>query len=404
MANAYRQIFTAPGSIAFSSTGFLARMPMSMISIGLMTMFAVKGESYSDAGYIAASYVLSNAFLAPQISRLADLYGQARIAWPATIISVISLCILLTLAQYNAPLYLLIFAAIMTGFMPSFGSFVRTRWSKIYGGSGLLRAAFAFESIMDEIIFMVGPIIAIMLTNHFFPAAGPLSAGLIMLIGCFLFTSQKATEPKPYGRQAQKTSSVIRLRSIQLLAILLFFVGTIFGTAEITDVALAKSLNQAAYTPLPLVFYAFGSFIAGITYGALPIKMALSRQLLWSVLITLLTTIPMLLVRDLWDLSIVLFIAGATCSPTIIISMSLVESIVPIEKLTEGMSWAITGLATGVAAGAAFSGQLIDYFEPVSGFYIAVLGGFFALILTFFGQKHFTPKTVLKNISIAPDL
>lgn len=395
MANAYRQIFKSRESVAFSATGFIARMPMAMISIGIITMFAVQGDSYSNAGYVAASYVLANAILSPQISRLADRYGQARIARPATLISVASLCLLLIAAHYKAPLYVLIITAIMTGFMPSFGSFVRTRWSKIYSGSPLLRSAFAFESIIDEIIFMVGPIIAIVLTDHLFPAAGPLAAGIIMIIGCFLFTAQKKSEPKPYGAENINSTSVIRLFPIQLLALLLFCIGTIFGTAEITDVALAKSLGQSNYTPIPLVAYAFGSFIAGITYGSLSIRMALSRQLAWSVLITLLTTLPMLLVSDLWDLTIVLFIAGATCSPTIIISMSLVETIVPAHKLTEGMSWAITGLATGVAAGAAFSGQLIDRFDPESGFYIAVIGAFFALILTFFGQKSLISKTTL---------
>lgn len=399
MANAYREIFRAPGAVAFSLTGLLARAPISMISIGLMTMFAAKGDSYGNAGYVAASYVLANAIITPQISRLADRYGQAKVARPATLISVTSLCCLLLAAHYGAPLYVLIFAAVMTGFMPSFGSFVRTRWSKLYRGSPLLRSAFAYESIVDELIFMVGPIIAIELTTRFFPSAGPLAAAIILLVGCWFFTAQKSTEPVAHGNNTNGSSSVIRLFSIQILAVMLFCIGTIFGTAEITAVALARSLGQSAFTALPLVAYALGSFIAGIVYGALPTRMALPRQLLLSVVIAAITTLPLLLVSDLWSLTIVLFIAGAACSPTIIICMSLVETIVPAEKLTEGMSWAITGMAVGVATGAALSGQLIDAFKPESGFYVSMVGGGVALLIALVGQKYLKPKTIIHDLT-----
>ncbi|EJF89255.1 MFS transporter [Bartonella tamiae] len=399
MANAYREIFKAPGAIAFSTTGFIARAPISMISIGLMTMFAARGDSYGNAGYVAASYVLANAIITPQISRLADRYGQARVARPATLISVASLCGLLIASHYGAPLYVLIFTAIMTGFMPSFGSFVRTRWSNLYRGSPLLRSAFAYESIVDELIFMVGPIIAIELTTRFFPSAGPLAAAIILLIGCWLFTSQKTTEPTPHPEKIEGSTSVIRLFSIQILAIMLFCIGTIFGTAEITAVALAKSLDLSHYTALPLVAYALGSFIAGITYGALQTSMPLQKQLLISVTIAAITTLPLLLVIDLWSLTIVLFIAGAACSPTIIICMSLVENIVPNEKLTEGMSWAITGMAVGVAAGAAMSGQLIDTYKPESGFYISMIGGFLAFLIALIGQHYLKPKTLMRELN-----
>ena len=393
MANIYRELFKKPGTVAFSVTGVFARIPISMISIGIMTMFAIEGLDYATAGLVSASYVLANAIITPQISKLADEYGQARVARPALLISFLSLCGLLIAAHYKAPLFILIIAAILIGFMPSFGSFVRTRWSQLYHGSPLLRSAFAYESIVDELIFMVGPIIAIELTNHLFPAAGPLAAGLIMLVAGLIFTLQKSTEPVAHGKRQKGSTSVIRLFSIELLTVIMFCVGTIFGTAEISAVAIGKSLQQSNYTALPLVLYAAGSFIAGIVYGALPARMTLSKQLLVATIVAAVTTLPLLLVTNLWNLSIVLLIAGAACSPTIIIAMSLIDTIVPPEKLTEGMSWGITGMAMGVAAGAAISGKLIDAFNPESGFYVSIVGGFLALILTVFGQKYLKPKT-----------
>ena len=38
LLSAYREIFAAPGSVAFSAAGFVARLPIAMIGIGIVTM------------------------------------------------------------------------------------------------------------------------------------------------------------------------------------------------------------------------------------------------------------------------------------------------------------------------------------------------------------------------------
>ena len=40
MANPYREIFRAPGSLAFCAAGLIARMPISMTGIGIITLLA----------------------------------------------------------------------------------------------------------------------------------------------------------------------------------------------------------------------------------------------------------------------------------------------------------------------------------------------------------------------------
>jgi predicted MFS family arabinose efflux permease len=55
--------------------------------------------------------------------------------------------------------------------------------------------------------------------------------------------------------------------------------------------------------------------------------------------------------------------------------MALVEKSVPASRLTEGMTWLITGLSIGVAIGAASSGWMIDHFGAASGFWVALAAG-----------------------------
>ena len=79
MFHAYRQLFTAPGSAGFVLAGLLARLPLSMTGIGLITMLSQVHGGYGLAGSVAAVFALATAFCAPQVSRWVDRYSQGRV-------------------------------------------------------------------------------------------------------------------------------------------------------------------------------------------------------------------------------------------------------------------------------------------------------------------------------------
>ena len=79
MANPYRQIFKAPGSKGFAAAGFFARLPIAMAPIGIVAMLSQTHGEYWLAGAVSATFALTNAFVAPQISRLVDRRGQSAI-------------------------------------------------------------------------------------------------------------------------------------------------------------------------------------------------------------------------------------------------------------------------------------------------------------------------------------
>ncbi|MFM4803793.1 hypothetical protein [Aeromonas bivalvium] len=80
MTNPYRTLFTAPGSKGFALAGLLARLPLPMTGIGIITMLAQLRGSYALAGAVSAAFVLTYALLSPQISLLVDRLGQGRVA------------------------------------------------------------------------------------------------------------------------------------------------------------------------------------------------------------------------------------------------------------------------------------------------------------------------------------
>lgn len=387
MTNSYKKIFQAPGAIGFSLTGFIARMPNAMVFISLTLILTASGFSYSKASYITATYIIASAIISPQTARLADLYGQRKIVAVCATLASIGLCGLLIASQVGAPLWALIVLAVVASPAPNFGALVRTRWSRLYAGNYSLRSAFAFEALVDETVFMVGPVLAIAFTTNINITAGLIAAIGFLILGSTSFIMQRSTEPAVKLHPERGQQSVLRHSGILVISIILFIFGIIYGAAELSTIAYAKEIGKESYASIPIVIYAIASFITGFTYGARHISLSLPKQFLLVLGLAALTSLPFLYIINLTTLCIALFCSGATCAPTLIIATSLVEKIVPEKQLTEGISWTTTGLNLGTSLGYMLTSYIIDANGASSGFRAAIIAGFLAFIVTLFAFK-----------------
>ncbi|MCX4516241.1 MFS transporter [Streptomyces anulatus] len=382
MANPYGVLFRTPGSRAFTAAGFVARMPLAMAGIGIIAMVSQMRGDYGLAGAVSATFTLSMALCGPRISRAVDRRGQSRVLPPVAGLSVMALGALLLCARYDAPAWTLFGCAAVAGAMPNMAAMVRARWTHALKGSDRLHTAYSLESVVDELTFVVGPALSVALCTALFPEAGPLVAGVLLVLGVLMFVPQKRTEP-PVARPTDghpPTGSAIRSGALRLLALTLVAGGAIVGTVDVVSVSFAEQQGSPAGAGIVLSVYAAGSAVAGLVFGALRLRTPLPRLLVLGTAGTALTTLPLLLVGDLVTLSAAVFLPGLFFAPTMIVVMGLVERTVPPAVLTEGMTWAITGLSVGVASGAAVSGAIVDRFGPGGGFVVAVAAGATALL------------------------
>ncbi|KKB13560.1 MFS transporter [Devosia geojensis] len=386
MSNPYSEIFRAPGAKGFASAGFLARLPLAMTTMGIVAMLSQTHGEYWLAGAVAATFALTNAFVAPQISRLVDRFGQSRVLVPATTLAVAAFVALLVATYLRWPNWTLFASAVLAGSLPSMPAMVRARWTEIYRDTPLLRTAFAFESVADELVYIVGSVMSVGLSVTLFPEAGVLISTVSLAIGSTLFVMQKSTEPRIQPVARRQGRSAIFLRPVQIVTLTLIAVGTIFGTAEVTVIALTEAWGTPASASLVLGSYAVGSFIVGLVYGALKLTMPLARQFLIAVAIVAATTIPLLFIPNVPLLALLLLLSGVAISPTFITAFGLVEELVPAGKLTEGMTWVITGIAIGMAIGSFTSGWVVDQYGAASGFWVSVAAGGIAFLVALLGQ------------------
>ncbi|MDR2298702.1 MAG: MFS transporter [Comamonas sp.] len=376
MFHAYRSLFTAPGSAGFVMAGLLARLPLSMTGIGLITMLSQQRGAYTLAGMASACFALSIAVLAPRISALVDRHGQSRVLPFAAACSALSMLALLACAHWQGPDWLLLVLAAMAGSLPSMPAMVRARWTAIYSGTPQLKTAFALEGVLDDMAFIVGPPLSVGLSMWLFPEAGPLAAALFLIVGVGLFVMQRDTEPpvSPHAR-TESAPSMLRQPVVRTLALFMLAQGIIVGVIDVASVAFATAQGQPGMASVVLSFYALGSCAMGLVFGTLQLKMPLSRQIVWVGASVAISALPLLLASNLTALTMAVLLAGITFGPTITVAMALVEQQVPSHRLTEGMTWLLTGLATGVALGAAIAGWLIDHWGAQRSFVLTLVAG-----------------------------
>ncbi|MEB8343135.1 MFS transporter [Streptomyces endophyticus] len=389
MPSPYRAIFAPPGTKSFSAAGLLGRMPLSMMGIGIVTMVSQLTGRYGLAGALSATVALSAALIGPQISRLVDRHGQRRVLRPATLISLVAVTGLLLCAKYTAPDWTLFACAALVGCVPSVGSMIRSRWAALYGDvPRQLHTAYSFESVLDEVCFVFGPIISIGLSTVWFPEAGPLLAGCFLAVGVFWLTSQRATEPIPHPREQHSRGSALRARGLQVLVATFVATGAIFGSIDVVTVAYAEDLGHKSMASVVLAVYATGSCLAGALFGLLHFKGAPAPRWLVGVVTMAVSMIPLQLVGNLPLLAVALFVAGLSVAPTMITTMALVEQHVPRAKLTEGMTWVSTGLMVGVALGSSVAGWVIDAAGADTGYAVPGVSGAVAVLVGLLGYRR----------------
>jgi len=382
MATPYRELFDTPGTRALALAGLIARVPLPMTGIGIITLLSAVKGSYALAGAVSAVFVFTYAVVSPQVSRLVDQHGQGRVLPLATAISIAGLLLLAVSTFAQAPDWMLFAGALLAGCMPSVSAMVRARWTALHRGRPQLQTAFALETVFDELSFIAGPPIAVALSIGLLPQAGVLAAAVLLAVGVAALMVQRGTEPavenNALARGRQR--SMITLPGVRWLVLLMLAMGLIVGTIDITSVAFTASLGQPAAASLVLSAYALGSCAAGLLFGARVFPFPLHRLLLWGGVATALTTLPLLYVAAVVPLALAVLVAGLFFAPTMIVAMSLVERQVPAHRVTEGMTWLLAGLNVGVAAGAASAGQAVDRMGPSAGFVVALCAGGLVLI------------------------
>lgn len=371
----YRTVLSTPGAWGFFLPGMLARFPLGMTGVSILLFVSETRGDYGTAGALSAVFAVGYAVAAPQLARVADRVGQRQVLFCCSVLCAVSggAFVASTLSDAT-PLWVLFVTAALTGAAtPAIGSMVRARWSGLLDGSSLKGTAFALESLVDELVFIVGPVLATSLVVVS-PAAGLVSALVLVCGGSALLSLSRRTEPQ--RRPADKAGkSALFLGPVAVVAALNLCFGAMGGSIDMATVAFSGEEQQPWMAGVLLGINAIGSSVAGVVYGSRDWSAPLPRILWVSTLIMAVGLLPMLMVHTFVGAGLVLLLAGSTSCPAMIVAMMLVVDGVPASRRTEALAWQATALWLGVSVGSSVSGHFADSRGAQAAYAVAVLCG-----------------------------
>ena len=409
----YGNILAVKQAHLFDIGCFLMRIYMYMGTLGVVSMLTLSGHSAFFSGTVSSTLAISTFFIAPRTGKFMDEKGQHRVILITSIIAMTGAILLLTTVALGLPSGIMYVAAFLMGFVPSAPAIARTRWTyliesgKLKNFSTSLKSVYSYEGVIEDCSFMIGPALAIALSNTFFPTAGILLGCLSFTVGSFiLLVLARDTEPQVNWKRAAEggeeagsnadasadaatsakkhRSALVELPIVRVLFSLALLVGLIFGAFDTTTITFAQSIGQPGVASLGVSVSSFASMCSSLTFGMLVLKAPLNKQLLGAAIaigagymgMGFITSVPMFFFISV--------LGAALYAPFFITANSFCEQAVPANRLTESLTWITAGSTCGLAIGPTASGALIDAFGPTAGFYLGSVACVCVIALAFF--------------------
>lgn len=390
----YRELSNSKGVFRLLGAQLLARFPAGMLSLVLLLHMEHIFHNYTSGGIMLATLCIGQAAAGPVTTRWMGKWGMRPVLTTTTIICVICL-LLVAYAPFNLLGYTVI--AVLLGFtIPPIAPAVRTIFPKLVPGK-LLNGLYSLDASVQEIIWAIGPVIAVFVAISFSPSIALTVAAALMVLGGIWFISSPELGQVKLPPARRKIGAVFTRRSVGLAVALGFLYLIAFAAFEAGVVSIFG--HESFDGGFILGINAFGSFVGGMLVG----HRALNRWALPTrMLVVFVGFLLCLISLETWWLTAIAFIGGLGAAPTFAGLSSLISSTVKFSETAEAFGWSNTGQLIGAAIGSALAGISIDAIGARGAFVVAGVAMGCA-ILTALIWRNIVPDLRGKDASPIPD-
>jgi predicted MFS family arabinose efflux permease len=374
-----RSVLGTPAAGRLFATSILARVPLAAIGVVVILRTRELTGSYAAGGAAAAVGALATGLSQPLLGRLVDRLGQARVLLPGAVVAAAALTAF-ALLPAGVPLGAILATTLLAGVAtPPLGAATRTLLPAVMPDAERLRAAYALESSALEITYVVGPLVLAGALATWSTAAAAFASAALLLGGTIAFLATPASRawrpvaapPAGHGRLG-----ALRSPGVRTLLVLLALMGLTFGAIEVAVPAAAEHAgHRSAAGPL-LSLWGLGSMLGGL------LAMRLYRPVAPVARLTATTCAlaagHLLLVPAAGEplvLGGLLLLAGLSIAPSFAAAFGLTDGLAPAGAVTEAFAWLGTGVAAGLAAGAALGGWAVEARGAEAALAVAGLAG-----------------------------
>jgi MFS family permease len=369
----YRDFFRQPDVTSLVAVALLARMPIGMIGLSMLMFLREAFGTFALAGSAVGIYFVAMAIAAPIQGRLIDRVGPRMPLIVTGIVQPLAMIAMVVFVKAGLGYAFVATAAGVAGaFQAPITVLTRTLWRYRFTSEADRRRAFAIDAVMIEINFTLGPAIIALVLAVAHPTAAYLLAIVASVCAFALFMASPAL--KYFRREPHADRHMLGpLTEPRLLAVFVatFGLTTGFGLMEVGYPGFATALALPALGGVLLSVNSLGSAIGGGIFGGMNLRASVERQFAATLG---LMAIPLFLhaaVDGPVAFGFVAFIAGFLIAPSITSQSVLVTRLAPSHYATEAFTWSSTFIVTGLGAGMALGGLLVETAGPKSPFVAA---------------------------------
>jgi predicted MFS family arabinose efflux permease len=341
----------------------IGRLPIGILGLAILLATQAASGSFGHAGAVAACYLAGLAAMAPILGRVIDRTGPSRILLACALLFPATLVALVAALNSGAPVWTAFALSALAGAtFPPITVCLRTFLRQRLTEEAQLATAYSLESVLIEIIFIVGPMLVALFVAYLSASAAVVFAAACGFAGTLLF---RRSPVLVHWRIEQRhaVASLIGPLSVRgfvpLLAVILAYSGA-FGLLEIGVTAFAAEAGKPALAGLILGLMSVGSAFGGLAYGSRSWRLHLPQQFALMLLLMGVGIAALSLIGNAALFVALGVIAGVVMAPALIIQSMLVAKTAPPQYATEAFTWSTSCLLTGVGIGLATGGMLLE--------------------------------------------
>lgn len=369
---------------SFLTLDVLARLPAAMFPLGVLLLVADRTDSYGAGGLAVAALSVGGGLGGPLVGLLADRWGQRPVALGATALQVSALAALLLGTDLTtAPLLAVVGLVGLAN--PQMGAMARARWAA-YARSredrrSFVSSAMAFESALDEVSFVLGPVVVGTLAAVVSPTAALALALGLALVAQSGFGLHRSALPgrAPVGADDVVPAAPLPVAHLVTLLVAMGSIGVVFGVTQTGVAAQLQLTGQDSLTGLVYGLMGVGSAVTALLTTRLPVRVSHELRIAVAGAMLVVAGLAVAAATTPTLLGGANLLLGVALAPALVSGYALAERAAPEGRGTTMMTALATANVVGVAVGAATAGQLVDGAGPTAAFLVNCLAG--ALVL-----------------------
>lgn len=363
MVNPYLSVLKAPDAPRVFSAALVGRLSTAMGPLTLVLFVQSSTGSFAVAGAAAAATGLASGLSAPLRGRLVDRYGQRRALPPLALLYAAAFLGVLGVARHGTAgeTAAVVLAGAAGAVIPPLSASMRVLWISLVGNGPRLQTAYALDSVLEDLVFTIGPLLAAAVVAGFGAAAGLVAVAGVSLVGTVAFTASPVSRDWT-GSPLRPTSwaGAMAGGGIRLLVAALTGFGACIGILDITLIAAAREAGSAPLGGVLLACLSAGSVVGGLWYGSRAWRRPTAQRFIRILALLVLACAPLPFMRSLVGLGIAVAAVGLLLAPLESSAYVLVAQLAPAGTITEATTWVTTARNVTGAAGTAMAGVLVE--------------------------------------------